>query len=151
MAAWASPFTFMTSLYISPLLFGAASSEIQPPGLQLVDKTEDVICENSPSQGWASEPWGNSGKKQRLAHSWGAYQRSDSCKPRLLHLPIETGVMEDLHKVNKVICKPFVPITFPLLQKLLYPSSLLVLRAFSWGYLRCCLPGLSPNFTPNKT
>ena len=96
-----------------------------PPGLWLSGQNKrcQVTREKSHSQGWVREPWGNSEKNQTgLAHSWDACPRSDASKPTPSHLPIET-VFCKLFSVNLVICTPFVPTTFPLLQKLLYPSS----------------------------
>ena len=90
-------------------------------GYSWVDKTKDVmvICENSHFHGWPSGPWGNSRKKQRrLAHSW--------------HIKGVIPVSPDIYifhrnwfSINLVICKRFAPITFPLWQKLMYPTPLL--------------------------
>ena len=79
-----------------------------------------------------------------------AFQRSDSSKHRLCIFPWKLIVYTS--SVKMVICKTFVPTTFPLLQKLIYPTFPTgLLRVVSQGYLRCCLLGLRPNFTPNKT
>ena len=79
-----------------------------------------------------------------------AYQRSDSSKPRPLCLPTEMVFCKS--SINLVICKSFVPITSPLLQKLCILASAPHLPgAVSQSYLRCYLPGLSTDFTPNKT
>ena len=54
--------------------------------------------------------------------------------------------------VNLVICKSFFPTTLPLLQKLIFPRfPPCLLGVVFQGYLRCCLLGLSPNLSPNKT
>lgn len=66
--------------------------------------------------------------------------------PNLLLFPEKRAFWKSL-SVNPVTCKSFVPMTFPLLQKLLCPSSPLASR----GSLRCHLLGFRPNFTPNKT
>lgn len=65
-------------------------------------------------------------------------------------LPAEMGFCT--FSVYLVLCESLVPTTFPLLQNLKYPSFLpRFLGALSQGSLSCCLPGLRPNFTPNKS
>ena len=110
--------------------------ETLPPGLQLVGKTKDgvVTREDGHSQEGTQK----------------AYQRGDSREPGPFRLPAETVFCTS--SVHGVICKSFVPTTSPSLPKLMYPCfSPRLLGAVSRGYLRCCLPGLRPNVTPNKT
>ena len=88
MCAWLhvlhpSPLSFVP--WYSPFpLWGSISelSEILSPELQLSGQNKrcpgHLWMQSLPR--WACEPWGDSGKKQRIqAHSWGTYQRS---KPR---------------------------------------------------------------------
>ena len=153
------PTHFMTYILIFPLSsLGWHFRATWNPAFWAAAKWQNKRCHHhlweQPLPRWSSEPWGNSGQKQRrLAHSWGAYQRGDSSKPRPLHLPIETGFCK-CFSVNLVVWKTFFffPTTFPLLKKLIYPSlPPSLLRVISQGYLRCCLLDLSPNFTTNKT
>ena len=80
--------------------------------------------------------------------SWDAYKRNDFSKPRLLYLPIHRKVLNSLTWdiwFSLIHRKTFdVETTCPLLRKFyitwLFPCYLL--RVFSRGYLRCCLPEL---------
>ena len=80
--------------------------------------------------------------------SWDAYKRNDFSEPRLLYLPIHRKVLNSLTWdiwFSLIHRKTFdVETTCPLLRKFyitwLFPCYLL--RVFSRGYLRCCLPEL---------
>ena len=153
MAAYASPFTFLTYILIFPLssLGWNFRDEILPPGLQLSGQNKG--CH---SHLWVQQLPSVSQRvlrelrreiKNSGSDSWGAHQKSDSNKPRHLHPP----KAEFLNLRYLVFYKSFVPTTFPLLQNLIYPSSPLhLLSRFSQGFLRCCLQGLSLNFASNK-
>ena len=61
---------------------------------------------------------------------------------------VEKEVVDELEN-RKIV---YVNATCPFVTKIhmsSFPPPLL--RVVFQGYLRCCLPGLSPNFTPNKT
>ena len=71
-----------------------------------------------------------------------------SVSPDLYIFPQKTKLLNLQYLVFHYQQQSFVPTTCSLLQKLLY-----ILTPCSrpqQGYLRCCLPGLSPNFDPNK-
>ena len=75
--------------------------------------------------------------------SWGAYQRREA-------LPLERGW------IPLTWCIQFSVYLLFLLPSLCCKNSYMLaprhlLRVVSKGYLRCCLPGLSPNFAWNKT
>ena len=70
------------------------------------------------------EPWGSSGYKSRkpAPDSWGAHQRNDFSKPRVLHLSIDRKVLNSLtYQVFFNSQWSFdVRTTYPLLEKLLH-------------------------------
>lgn len=106
-------------LDIPPFLFGSS----------LVGRTKDVpvVCENSHSRGWAREPWGNAGQKQRECPRRGAHQGSDSGKPRPPPLPIEAGfcpllsVQFSAHRVSRLPSLCWEPLLYP--RSPLHPQS----------------------------
>ena len=116
------------------------------------DQNITILCENSHSQ---SGPVSPEGTQERNKEDWPS---AEMCikgvilvSPDLYIFPWELAFCK-YFSVNLVFCKSFVPITFPFLQKLKYLSSPFTSsEQFSQGYLRCCLWGSSPTFTPNKT
>ena len=76
-------------------------------------------------------------------NSWDLYQRNNFNETQLLHLPIHSkflGIVIFWYSD----CLPFV-------AKLLYIlASPHFLRAGSQNYLKCCLPGYSPYFSPKE-
>ena len=101
------------------------------------NKTKDVMVtsDNSYSQGWVREPWENSGKDSRKPKTFTSSHRN--------RFPVNPRLSVNLlFLLSSLCCKN---------SSILASPSLCLLRAVSWGYLGCCPPGLSPNFTPNET
>ena len=106
----------------------------------------DLAASCSHSLLWAPRSLGIQKKKNRMLapESWDAYERNDFSKPRLLHLPIYRTVLQsltwDIWFSSIFCCSTYLPLVANVYITWLLPTS--SSEQFSWGHLRCCVPGL---------
>ena len=113
-----------------------------PPGLQLVDKTKDlmVVQENSHSKGGLVRPERTQERSQEDWHAAEVQLKGVIPGSQTFTSSHRNGFSVNLlFLLPSLCCKNYI----------LLPPCLL--RAVSQGSLRCCLLGFSPHFTPNKT
>ena len=107
---------------------------------------------------WLVCTWGNSGWENRILtpESWGTYQRNRSLgEPRLLHRPKHRKALNSLTQdiwfsfINSNLSTFWLP-SFVAKTPVYtgFPSFLFGID--SQNYLRCCVPGLSPQIYPQN-
>lgn len=94
-------------------------------------------------------PWETQDEKAQDT-GWGAYQRNDFNEPWLLQIPIPRRGLNSFKLRYLVFNGDLLMFQLPdLCSKLLYALTLPdLLGAVSRNYLRCLIPGLSPQFCP---